>query len=56
VTIDCIKGEINMDVSAAELEKRKVAWKRPAYPAERGTLFKYIKSVKTASEGCVTDE
>jgi dihydroxy-acid dehydratase len=28
----------------------------PAYKATRGTLFKYIKNVKPASEGCVTDE
>ena len=28
----------------------------PPYKASRGTLYKYIKNVKTASEGCVTDE
>lgn len=56
VTIDSQKGEINMDVSAEELEKRRAAWTRPPYKANRGTLYKYIKNVKTASEGCVTDE
>ncbi len=56
VTIDCQKGEINMHVSDAELAKRRVTWKKPPYKAERGTLFKYIKNVKNASEGCVTDE
>ena len=30
--------------------------KRPPYKATRGTLYKYIKNVKSASEGCVTDE
>ena len=56
VTIDSQKGEINMDVSAEELEKRRAIWTQPPYKANRGTLYKYIKNVKTASEGCVTDE
>ena len=56
VTIDSQNGEINMDVSPEELEKRRAAWTRPPYKANRGTLYKYIKNVKTASEGCVTDE
>ena len=56
VTIDSQNGEINMDVSAKELEKRRAAWTQPPYKANRGTLYKYIKNVKTASEGCVTDE
>ena len=56
ITIDSQKGEINMEVSAEELEKRRAAWTQPPYKANRGTLYKYIKNVKTASEGCVTDE
>lgn len=56
VTIDSQKGEINMDVSAEELEKRRASWAQPPYKANHGTLYKYIKNVKTASEGCVTDE
>jgi dihydroxy-acid dehydratase len=43
-------------VSDAEMAKRKTAWKVPPYKATRGTLYKYIKTVKNASEGCVTDE
>ncbi len=45
-----------MDVSDEELASRKESWTMPAYKANRGTLYKYIKNVKTASEGCVTDE
>ena len=56
VTIDSQIGEINVGIDDAEWEKRRKVWTRPAYKASRGTLFKYIKSVKTASEGCVTDE
>jgi dihydroxy-acid dehydratase len=38
------------------MAKRKAAWKAPALKATRGTLFKYIQRVKSASTGCVTDE
>jgi len=34
----------------------RVALKQPQFKASRGTLYKYIKNVKNASEGCVTDE
>ena len=40
----------------AELSARRKAWTPPPYKATRGTLYKYIKNVKSASEGCVTDE
>ncbi|MEM1107450.1 MAG: dihydroxy-acid dehydratase [Planctomycetota bacterium] len=56
VTIDTENGEINMDVSPEELEERRKGWKPPPFKVRRGTLYKYIKNVKTASEGCVTDE
>ncbi len=56
ITIDAEKNALDVDVSAAELARRKSAWKMPPYKAARGTLWKYIKSVKNASEGCVTDE
>jgi len=56
VTINARTQSLNVDVSDAEMEKRRAAWQMPPYKAERGTLYKYIKTVKTASEGCVTDE
>ena len=56
VTIDAEKRLIDMDVSEEELAKRKDAWEAPPLKATRGTLYKYIKNVKSASEGCVTDE
>ena len=31
-------------------------WQAPAYRSNRGTLYKFIKNVKSASLGCVTDE
>jgi dihydroxy-acid dehydratase len=56
ITIDAEKNSIDVAVSAEELAKRKAAWKAPPLKATRGTLYKYIKNVKNASEGCVTDE
>ena len=56
VTIDAEANRLDADVSEDELAKRKEAWNAPALKATRGTLYKYIKCVKTASEGCVTDE
>ena len=56
ITINAIKNLIHVDITDEELEKRKAEWAMPAYKAERGTLYKYIKNVKSASEGCVTDE
>jgi dihydroxy-acid dehydratase len=56
ITIDAEANTITVDLSADELSKRRAVWKAPPYKAVRGTLYKYIKSVKSASEGCVTDE
>lgn len=56
VTIDADDNRLDVDVSDDELAKRKAAWKQPPFKATRGTLYKYIKNVKSASEGCVTDE
>ncbi len=56
ITIDARAHAINVDISEAEMQKRRAAWSMPPYKAARGTLFKYIKTVKSASEGCVTDE
>ncbi len=56
VTVDAKKNLLSVDIDDAELEKRRAAWTAPPLKAERGTLFKYIKTVKSASEGCVTDE
>lgn len=56
VTLDTEKNIINMDVDEEELARRKAEWKMPPYKATRGTLFRYIKTVKSASDGCVTDE
>jgi dihydroxy-acid dehydratase len=56
ITIDAEKNELSVDLSAKELAARREAWKMPSYKADRGTLAKYIRLVKNASLGCVTDE
>jgi dihydroxy-acid dehydratase len=56
ITIDAEANRIDVALSTDELDRRRQAWKAPPYKFTRGTLYKYIKSVKSASEGCVTDE
>ncbi|MDX5150964.1 MAG: dihydroxy-acid dehydratase, partial [Acidiferrobacterales bacterium] len=56
ISIDADANTLDVDVSESEMEARRKAWTMPPYKATRGTLYKYIKNVKDASEGCVTDE
>ena len=56
ITIDAEKNLLTVEVSDQELAARRASWKMPPYKASRGTLAKYIRSVKSASLGCVTDE
>ena len=56
IKIDAEEKTLSVDISDAEMEQRRKDWTMPAYKAERGTLAKYIKLVRNASEGCVTDE
>jgi dihydroxy-acid dehydratase len=56
IVIDAERNSIDVELSEAELSKRRAAFVPPKLKATRGTLYKYIKTVKSASEGCVTDE
>src|SRR5579872_531365 len=53
ITIDATRNEISVDLSDGELAERRRLWKAPELKADRGTLAKYIRLVKNASEGCV---
>jgi dihydroxy-acid dehydratase len=55
ITIDAEKRQLNLEVSAAELRKRKAAWKAPKPRYTRGVLAKYASAVTSASRGAVTD-
>ena len=56
IVIDGLSNSIDVMVSDQEMDRRREGWSAPPYKATRGTLFKYINCVKSASEGCVTDE
>ena len=56
IRIDAINNTIDVLVSDEELAERRASWVEPPLKAKRGVLYKYAKSVSSASEGCVTDE
>jgi len=56
ITIDATHNSITVEISEKEIASRRKSWKAPPFKALRGTLYKYIKNVKSASQGCVTDE
>ncbi|MEO5976934.1 MAG: dihydroxy-acid dehydratase [Chryseolinea sp.] len=56
IEIDVLAHTINLMVDDNTLAKRKAAWVQPELRAKNGILWKYAKQVKTAADGCVTDE
>jgi len=56
IEIDITRNQINVLVDETTIQKRKAAWKAPKLNAKNGILLKYAKQVKTAADGCVTDE
>ncbi|TDQ31287.1 dihydroxy-acid dehydratase [Zeaxanthinibacter enoshimensis] len=56
ITIDAEENTISVALSEEELKARREAWTAPPLKVKRGSLFKYAKTVSSASQGCVTDE
>ena len=56
IIIDVNKLLIDWQVSDEEIAARRARWTPRPLKATRGTLYKYIKTVSSASLGCVTDE
>ena len=56
IEIDAVNNSLNLQVSEEVIARRKANWKQPALKVSNGVLFKYARTVKDASEGCVTDE
>ncbi|MGB5693814.1 MAG: dihydroxy-acid dehydratase [Flavobacteriaceae bacterium] len=56
ITINAEQNIINADLTIEEITHRRALWKQPALKVSRGSLYKYAKTVSSASEGCVTDE
>ncbi len=54
IEIDAEQHRIELLVDDATLEQRRKNWKQP--PLTSGVLYKYAKHVKSAADGCVTDE
>jgi dihydroxy-acid dehydratase len=55
ITIDAATCELHVDLSAQILAARLADWQAPAPTATSGVLGKYVRLVRSASEGCVTD-
>jgi len=56
ILIDAKNRLLELQVDEAEMARRRAAHRPPPLKATRGTLYRYIRTVKSASEGCVTDE
>jgi dihydroxy-acid dehydratase len=56
ITIDAEANKLEMAVSDADLARRRAGWQAPPPKFTQGVLYKYYKTVSSASEGCVTDE
>ena len=56
ITINAKTNSITLDIYEGELKKRREQWQAPKLKVERGVLYKYVKTVSSASNGCVTDE
>jgi dihydroxy-acid dehydratase len=55
IVIDAAANTIEVRLDPAEMARRKRAWTAPTYKVTGGALYRYIKTVRSASEGCVTD-
>ncbi|GAB5409418.1 MAG: dihydroxy-acid dehydratase [Balneolaceae bacterium] len=56
IRIDAEQNIIHVDLDEEELNSRKADWVEPPLKEQSGQLYKYAKTVSSASEGCVTDE
>jgi dihydroxy-acid dehydratase len=55
ITIDATKRTLTLEISDAEMAKRRAAWKKPKPRYTKGVLAKYASHVSSASLGAVTD-
>jgi dihydroxy-acid dehydratase len=56
VVIDAAACELRVELPDEELAARRSAWKAPEPKVSTGVLAKYVRLVRSASEGCVTDQ
>jgi len=55
IIIDVKNRQLTIDIPTEVLEKRKNNWQAPKPKVSQGALLKYLKTVSSASLGCVTD-
>ena len=55
VIVDAEGNRIDVELDDDELARRRREWNAPPYKAVSGALHKYIRTVASASEGCITD-
>jgi len=55
ITIDAVNNTIHLNITDEELAQRRAVWKQLPPPVKSGVLYKYLKQVSDASEGCITD-
>ncbi|MEK6477911.1 dihydroxy-acid dehydratase [Catalinimonas sp. 4WD22] len=56
IIIDANNNQLSVELSDEELHSRLKEWKKPEPRVKNGILYKYMKNVSSASEGCVTDQ
>jgi len=56
ITIDAKRRRLDLEIPEEELARRQAAFEPPPPVATRGVLARYVRGVRTASEGCITDE
>jgi dihydroxy-acid dehydratase len=55
ITIDAVNNSIDVHLTEEQLATRRAVWTQLPPPVKSGVLYKYLKQVSNASEGCVTD-
>ncbi|MCX7355566.1 MAG: dihydroxy-acid dehydratase [Alphaproteobacteria bacterium] len=54
IRIDAAKGTLDVELSAAELKKRRAKWKPRTHEYQSGVIWRYAQNVGSAAQGAVT--
>lgn len=56
IEINATTNQLTVNLTDEELAARKKQWTQPNYSVTQGVLYKYAKTVTSASQGCITDQ
>lgn len=56
ILIDAENNRIEALIPQQEIQYRRSTWQAPVPRIDKGYLYKYVQTVSSASEGCVTDQ